>query len=625
MDKEKQPNSASPRAVELLAPARNAQIAIAAIDHGADAVYMGASALGARKEAANSADDLRLAADYAHRFGARVYVTLNTIVYEQELERARQLAWECYRAGADALIVQDMALTQMNDMPPIPLHASTQCDNRTPEKVRLLQEAGFSQVVLARELSLEEIRAIHQATDVPLEVFVHGALCVSFSGDCRASLLTTGRSANRGECCQVCRWPFDLEDAKGQKLVKGKHLLSLKDMNRLDRLADLLEAGATSLKIEGRLKDETYVKTVVSAYRTALDKIIDAHPTLYRRSSRGRVERSFNPDVSLVFNRGFTDYFLNGPSTKMAEQRTPKWVGKEIGHVVAYDGRQLRVKADVPLHNGDGLAYFDTLGQFTGFRVNWAEGDVVRPARKLENIAPGTTLYRNADKQADDQMAGKTAVRVRDTDMRLHIEEGKLTLDMEAEGVKGSAVVDYSPQEARTPQEEARRRVLEKLGDTEFRLHHLDDETGTCFIPASTLADLRRKAVEACRAQADKLRTPQATPPAKHVPVALPASSTATAASLHAANVANSLARKFYDERGIAAPEAAEVERPRGESVVMETRYCLRRELGQCLKTDGGRVIKGPLYLVSHNNRFRLDFDCSRCLMHVVKTQEPQE
>lgn len=611
-------NSANtPKPIELLAPARNAETAMEAIIHGADAVYMGAPMLGARKEAANSTDDIKSVVDFAHRYNARVYVTLNTIIYDNELKQAEQLIKDLYAIGVDALIVQDMGILKM-DIPPIALHASTQCDTRTPEKARFLEQCGFSQIVLARELNLEEIKAIRQATTVPLEGFVHGALCVSFSGDCQASQVITGRSANRGECAQVCRFPFDLEDAYGKKILKNRHLLSLRDMNRISMIEPMLNAGISSLKIEGRLKDTAYVKNVVAAYRRALDVVIAESGGRYVRSSIGSTKLSFNPVLEKSFNRGFTPYFLDRKPLKgeLANFLTPKWVGQEVATVVRNERKGIVVRLRAELHNGDGLGYFDRDGSFTGFRLNRVEGTTIFPAGNLR-LTPGTVLYRNSDKERNEMMERRTAERKIGLDITLRI-TGTNTVVLELRDETGLEIsvaenADLSP--ARTPQTEARRRTLEKLGETVYSLNSLHDVAGDIFIPASLLTYLRRKATEtldltrAATYRFDRRRKPSDHP-------RLPEGKKLTRHD----NIANRLAKEFYMEAGARqTPEAIEVTGTGGrETRVMETRYCLRRELGACLKTPAGNSLPTELYLTSGSNRFRLEFDCRRCLMHLI-------
>lgn len=378
------------RKLELLAPAKNAATGRIAILAGADAVYIGAPAFGARAAASNSIEDIRALAAFAHRFRARVYVTMNTILFDDELEEARKMVWQLYEAGVDALIVQDMAYLTMN-LPPIALHASTQCDIRTPEKAAWLADAGFSQLVLPREFSLTEIRAASEAAGVPVEVFVHGALCVSYSGDCQAGCLAMGRSANRGVCPQMCRLPYEIVDKSGNTIAPAKHYLSLKDLNQSSNLKELIEAGASSFKIEGRLKDERYVANVTAEYSRLLDSIVFESNETLERISFGRSECSFTPDLSRTFNRGYTSYFLKGRSRNMASIDTPKWIGNPVGIVkrINYERQfSLEAELDIRLVNGDGLAYFDSKGNFHGFRLNKAEESRLYPASVLEDINP---------------------------------------------------------------------------------------------------------------------------------------------------------------------------------------------------------------------------------------------
>lgn len=637
--------------IELLAPARDAATAFAAIDHGADAVYIGPESFGARSQAGNSIAEIARVAEYAHQFGVKVYATVNTIIYDNELEKARRLCWDLWRAGVDALIVQDPALTQLH-LPPIALHASTQCDTRTPSKARFLQSLGFTRIVLARELSAGEIQKIHREVDADLEVFVHGALCVSYSGDCQAGYILNGRSANRGECCQVCRFKFDLEDAHGNKIIRGKHLLSLKDMNRLNQLVSLMEAGATSLKIEGRLKEVTYVKNVVAAYRAELDRIIAASQAedemeesarrfkyRYTRASQGESEIRFSPDPSRSFNRGFTEYFLRDLQPAKGAQAsfdTPKWIGREVGKVTGIGGQNRRrhrgdsspaangfLTADLyeTLHNGDGLGYFTPDGQFRGFRLNRVEGNKLFPATMVE-IATGTPLYRNADKNFDDLLSGETAVRKIALRFVLSISTNSQLL-LTASDDYGTEIVVAEPieiQPAKTPQTKRRRSELQKLGDTIYKCVKVEDRCGDVFIPASILSTLRRRAVEMLNvARKAAYRPEMPGKPESSEKIEFPSE-----VSRHD-NIANRVAAKLFSQiTGIAPgelPKAVEVVRPKGSEIqVMETRYCLRRELGACLKTPEGKALPSPLYLTSGGNRLRLDFDCANCRMKVIQT-----
>lgn len=610
--------------IELLAPARDAEIAIAAINHGADAVYMGSPAFGARAQAANSLADIERVARYAHRFGARLYVTVNTIIYDRELSQAQALIWDLWRAGVDALIVQDLAVTRMN-LPPIALHASTQCDIRTPQKARFLEQCGFTRLVLARELPIDEIHEIHEAVSADLEIFVHGALCVSYSGDCQASFALTGRSANRGECCQVCRFKFDLEDSSGTTIIKGKHLLSLRDMNRLNFLDELLEAGATSLKIEGRLKDAEYVKNVVGAYSRKLDSIIAANPGIYRRASSGCSRLTFTPDPSAGFNRGFTDYFLRNPQPlkgTMATFDSPKWTGKPVATVIKNYGKYIVVKSAVQLSNGDGLGYYTPSGEFVGFRANRIAGNQVFPHGDI-NLAPGTLLYRNSDKLRRDMLSGTTAERRIDVDVELTFRNSQLCLILtDEDGNFATVAEEVSCETARSPQTERRLKELTKFGDTIFNVRKVTDTCADAFIPASVLSRLRRRATEMLEVSREANRQ-QEKPKATASQISLPSDYTVTRHD----NIANATSAGFYaslsNMKADELPRAIEVagekaERSDGGTQVMKTRYCLRRELGYCLKTPQGRDLSSPLFLSSDAHRFRLDFDCTNCRMSVI-------
>ena len=615
-----------PQPIELLAPARNADIAISAIDHGADAIYIGASAHGARKMASNTLEDIARVVSYAHIFNVKVYVTVNTIVYDDELKDVERLVWNLYRIGVDALIVQDMALLRMH-LPPIALHASTQCDIRTPEKARFLQDAGFSQLVLPRELNPQEIQAMRQAVTVPLEVFVHGALCVSYSGDCQASFLSTGRSANRGECAQICRYAFNLEDDEGNALVRDKHLLSLKDMNRIDMLADLMQAGASSFKIEGRLKDEAYVKNVVAAYSDALDRIVDANPGKWMRASRGTSTRTFRPDLHKSFNRNYTSYLFSRPKSdeKLATFNSPKWTGEKVATVTSQSSpRTIKVKSRSELHNGDGLGYFNKSGEFVGFRLNRVDGNLLHTACDID-AAPGTELYRNNDKIWNDALEAKgTARRNINVSINLRTAASQLILDITDEngtGISVSMPIEHT--EAKTDQHANRARILTKLGDTPYVATNVTDETGNLFIPASVLTNLRRQATDALTDNYRATHVFHRRLLTKLVSPKLPAT---YELSRHD-NIANRLAADFYAEasttpHALPLPRAVEADNTDGakEMRVMQTRYCIRRELGACLREKDGAKLPLPLFLRNESGLYRLDFDCARCGMNVIKT-----
>ncbi len=613
----------SPRQLELLAPARNAEIAIAAIDHGADAVYMGAAHHGARHQAGNSLEDISKVVEYAHRFNVRVYVTLNTLIYDDEIKSVRQLVWQLYRAGVDALIVQDMALLEMQ-LPPIALHASTQCDICTPERARFLQNVGFSQLVLARELTLDEIKAIRDVTTVPLEAFVHGALCVSYSGNCQASYMITGRSANRGECAQMCRLPYDLIDGNGSTVISGAHLLSLNDMNRLSQLEPMIEAGISSFKIEGRLKDVEYVKTVVAAYRRELDAIINMHRDKYCRSSLGNITFSFKPVLEESFNRGYTDYFLTRrqPQGTMASFDTPKKMGLKVGTVISCNNKTITVKSSDTFNNGDGFTYKTPDGQLRGFRINRAEGNKLILNTPI-SIKPGTTLYRNFNSAYSTIMRQTTATRHIPVEMTLrHATTNIIALDIslvDNQKITATATVALNQlTEAQKPQTQTRLATLGKLGDTVYTLTTLHDLAGNLFIPLSLLSALRRDAIAAL----DTARKASYTYDYRRA-TTCKSPLLAGQELKYSDNVANRLAREFYTRQGVHSIEPAlEVERkPSGTPTrVMLTRYCLRRELGRCLKTPAGRQLQGPLKLKGSNFTLDLEFDCRQCQMAVYTT-----
>lgn len=610
--------------LELLSPARDANVAIVAIDAGADAVYMGGPTHGARAAAGNTIDDIRRVCEYAHRFRARVYVTVNTIIYDDELDDVRNLVRELYLAGVDALIVQDMSLLEM-DLSPIALHASTQCDIRTADKARMLAKAGMSQLVLPREFTLEQISQIHDAVpDTPLEVFVHGALCVSYSGDCRASLVCGGRSANRGECAQICRLPYTLTDEKGNVVGKTGHYLSLRDLNRVEHLEALALSGARSFKIEGRLKDTRYVRTVTAAYSRALDSLCSRFPDRYVRASVGKTEHTFQADLKKAFNRGFTNYFLMGAKPEkctLAAIDTPKHIGTPVAKVKAVSGSKISVNPfrDVVLNNGDGLGFFDAQGRFTGFRLNRVDGDTLFPLGRV-NVATGAVLYRNLDVAYDRMLASTRDRRTIPVEMTLRRAPRGMVLDIvdNMRGLHVSVCDETDLQPARTDQTEARMRTLSRLGDTLYAVKNIYDNLGDCFVPMSMLADLRRRAIEALDSAA------RAT-----YPITLRRTesdfTTPSRLTFHD-NVANTLAAKFYTRHGTQniqpALEVMPV-RPDEDVEVMCSRYCLRRELGACLLSPEGKRLPEPLYLVNTTGttkrRFKLKFDCPNCQMRVIR------
>lgn len=602
------------RKIELLAPARNLECGIEAVNHGADAVYIGAPRFGARAAAGNSLDDIRKLTEYAHIYNVRIYVTVNTILRDDELPDTEAMIWDLWKAGVDALIVQDMGILKMN-LPPIPLHASTQMDNRTPEKVKFLEQIGFRQVVLARELSLQEIERIHRTCpNVLLEAFVHGALCVSYSGQCYVSQACYGRSANRGECAQFCRLAFDMEDADGKKIVKNKHLLSLRDLNQSDVLEQMLDAGVTSLKIEGRLKDVSYVKNVTAAYRRKLDEIM-ARREEYVRASSGRVYTEFTPQLDKSFSRGFTHYFLFGRNPEIFSFDTPKSMGEEMGMVKDVRNNCLTVAGVKTFSNGDGLCFIDENGRLQGFRVNRVDGNKLYP-QEMPRIRPRTVLYRNFDQEFERRLARRSAERRIGVRMQLTECAFGFTLAMtDEDGNRVALSFEQQKELARTPQSDNLKTQLGKLGNTPFELDDVQIElTGNWFIPSSVLADWRRRVVE------NMLMTRRINYDRELMRIGDSDNAYPVKELTYLGNVMNASAASFYQEHGVNRIAPAYEKQPIDEAVVMFCRHCLRYSMGWCPVHHKVRSpYKEPYYLVSSDGRrFRLDFDCKQCMMKVI-------
>lgn len=606
--------SASRKHLELLSPAKNLEFGIEAIDHGADAVYIGGPLFGARATAGNCVADIEKLASHAHRYHARVLVALNTILADEELEPARELAWQIYDAGADALIVQDMGLLEM-DLPPMALHASTQTDNRDGEKVKFLEQVGFSQIVLARELSLAQIRDIAGQTTATLEFFVHGALCVSYSGQCYISHAHTGRSANRGECSQACRLPYSLADGEGRQIAHNRHLLSLKDNDQSANLRALADAGVSSFKIEGRLKDLSYVKNVTAYYRKQLDRILEEAPE-YRRSSSGRCTFLFEPQPDKTFNRGATDYFVTGRKTDIASLGTPKFAGAPIGKVTRLGGNWFEIDGTETVHNGDGLSYFDTAEELLGLRVNRAEGRRLFPSDAASGLAVGTRLYRNRDQEFERRLEKKSAERRIAVRMRLAETPEGFVLHLADEDGISIAVPLACAKEAAINAERAwatLREHLGKLGGTAFEPAAIVfDVAAPPFLPASALNALRRQAVERLEsarraAYRRPARAPRYAPPPPYPQAALS----------YLGNVYNRMARAFYTRHGVSVIEGAyECNREAGAVSLMTTKHCLRFSFQLCPKQIKG-ISPDPLVLMHGGEKLTLRFDCKRCEMHV--------
>ena len=618
-----------PNQLELLAPAKTADIGREAVLHGADAVYIGGPSFGARQNASNTVSDIAGLVEFAHRYHARIFVTLNTILHDAELEPARALIWQLWEAGVDALIVQDMGLLQM-DLPPIELHASTQTDIRTAAKAKFLADVGFSQLVLARELSLAEIRAIHAATDATLEYFIHGALCVAFSGQCYISHAQTGRSANRGDCSQACRLPYTLNDEQGRVVAFEKHLLSLKDNNQSANLRALVDAGIRSFKIEGRYKDAAYVKNITAHYRLLLDEILEQRPELARGSS-GRCTFHFRPDPDKTFHRGATDYFAQGRQADIGAFDSPKFVGVAIGTVTRVGPDWFELESGEPLHNGDGLSYLHKRDMF-GTQVNRAEavGNGVwrvypnDPVAQLRGLKAGTPLYRNRDHAWEQALAKKSAERRIDLWLTLaETADGLMLTLIDADGcsASASAALDYQPAQQPERAEASLRENLGKLGNTLFTAREIRlDLPRPWFVPASTLNALRRDAVE--KLESARLAAWQR--PTRKAAVEPPAVYPEETLS-YLANVYNHKAREFYEKHGVRLIEAAyEAHQEAGEVSLMITKHCLRYAFNLCPKQAKGvqgvqgQVRAEPMTLLSGSDKLTLRFDCAPCEMHVI-------
>lgn len=607
------------RTIELLAPAKNLECGVEAIKHGADAVYIGAGRFGARQAAGNSVEDIATLTRFAHFYGAKVYVTVNTILKDSELADAEELIWQLYEAGADALLVQDMAVLKMK-LPPIALHASTQCDVRSADKVRFLADCGFTRVVLARELSLAEITEIHKACpDVELECFVHGALCVSYSGQCYASQYCFGRSANRGECAQFCRLRFDLVDSDGNTLIAGKHLLSLRDMNRMAYLEELMDAGVCSFKIEGRLKEVSYVKNVTAAYSQAIEKIL-VRRNEFARASSGRSVPHFIPDVNRSFNRGFTDYFLHGRTDDIYSFGTPKSIGENMGPVKEVGRGWIKVSGFKAFHNGDGICFFNRTGELEGYRVNRVEGNRVflyLESGEMPSLTAGTELYRNNDVEFEKVLSKESATRKIDVNILFEeIPTGYQVTMTDEDGLSATASVEWKKEDARTPQQDNIRTQLGKMGNTRFDVDEVRIQMeGERFIPSSLLSDLRRSAT-------DKLET------LRQESYVRPAAGTVKDASApypvenltYLGNVMNAQARSFYQDHGVKKiDDAFELNQTDG-ATIMFCRHCIKNAMGICTRNPKRDLkVHEPLWLVSQDGRrFSLKFDCAKCQMEIM-------
>ena len=619
--------------LELLSPAKTAEIGREAILHGADAVYIGGPAFGARHNASNPLEDIAALVEFAHRYRARIFVTMNTIMHDSELELARQQIWQLYEAGVDALIIQDMGLLEM-DLPPIQLHASTQCDIRTVEKAKFLGDVGFSQLVLARELTVEQIRKIKAEVDTPLEYFVHGALCVAFSGQCYISHADTGRSANRGDCSQACRLPYTLSDGQGRVVAYEKHLLSMKDNDQSRNLEALVDAGIRSFKIEGRYKDMGYVKNITAHYRLLLDELLERRPE-YARASSGNTRVLFTPDVDKNFHRGHTDYFALGRQDDIGAFDSPKYIGVELGTVTRIGPDFIDLATNAPMANGDGLNYMNKR-ETVGIQANTAQklgedadgqnwrvfpNEVVK---SLAGLKVGTIVHRNRDHHWESALSKKSSERKVRVDLLLAEQPDGLRLSLRDEdGIETatSAVIALQPAQQAAQAESALRTSIAKLGNTMFEAGAVELQLSQpWFVASSAINALRRDAIaahEAARlASWDRpQRKAAAEPPAIYPEQQLS----------YLANVYNDKARAFYHKHGVQLIDAAyESHEEPGEVSLMITKHCLRFSFNLCPKQAKGvqgvqgQVKAEPMTLVSGNERYTLRFDCKPCEMHVV-------
>ena len=621
------------RQLELLAPARDSQIGIAAIDCGADAVYIAGPRFGARQAAGNNIEEIRRLCDYAHKFGAKIFVALNTILYDDELEDAYNQMLAVQDAGTDALIIQDMAIMEMAregfegrfEAFRIPLHASTQCAIRTPEQAKFLESLGFSRLILERELSLEQIRAIRDAVSCELEFFVHGALCVCYSGQCYLSEKIAGRSANRGACIQACRSRYDLVDGKGKVIVKDKALLSLKDYNLRERVEELAEAGITSFKIEGRLKNESYVKNVVRDYSIALDNIVNKHPHTYERGSFGTVAGGFTPDTAKTFNRGYTELYIDGKKGQWASMDAAKAMGEEVGTVTSINRDKTSVtlrlqNRSIKLNNGDGFSFVAKDGSVAGFRADICEGPVIR-SKAVQNIFVGAKVFRNINSAFERELEKQACSRIISvkTDIKFR-KEGQqwsvFTRTLSEDGRCVELTFDAGEQEANNVERMTamiHSQIEKCFGGYRFSVGSVTADAGLPFMSASSLNAIRREIAETL----DKmpcgkkdillrdLKKTQKTDLQKNV--------------TYKTNVSNKLSKKVYLDAGAESLQQAYELSHQDDAELMRTKYCIKYELGICPIHQKAKDC-GPLFLLNNGQRFALKFDCRNCEMTVLNT-----
>lgn len=595
--------------IELLAPARDPASARAAVDYGADAIYIGGARFGARHAAGNTIDEIARTVEYAHQYGVRVHATLNTLLFDDELADAERQARDLIAVGVDALIVQDMALRRMKL--PVELHASTQMCNRTPEQARFLERCGFSRVILERALSLDEIRAIRAACKVELECFVHGAICVGYSGRCFLSRSMSERSGNRGACSQPCRLTYDLVDAAGRTVVRGRHLLSVRDLNLSAHVGELIDAGITSFKIEGRLKEIGYIKNVVSYYRDRIDRALASRPDC-RRSSVGESIPDFRPDPSKSFTRGESEYFFEGRRAGVASFDTPKSVGEPLGRVVRTDGRSFTLSAEHDLKPGDGICFLSRNG-LTGTNINAVEGRRIVPNR-TEGIVAGAEVFRNFDRHFSLRLDRSRTRRVIPVTAEIAVTDRRVTVRFtDCGGITAETVRTGTFDPAKDPlkMKETLKTQLSRSGETIFDVREVSAEGCDRFVPASLLAELRREGLE-------RLRQARLASRIEHT--VLPEDRTAPYPSdvlTAEENVTNRLAEAFYRDHGVRSiARGLDLASSTVGHTVMRSAYCIRREIGECLRQRSG--LSGDLFLVRGAHRYRLAFDCTQCEMSLI-------
>ena len=618
--------------IELLSPAKNLEVGIAAINHGADAVYIGGPDFGAREKVSNSIEDIERLCRHAALYDAKVYVTLNTLLRDNELERARKIVYDCWNAGVDAMIVQDMSLLMM-DLPPIPLHASTQCNNLSLEKVQFLEKVGFSQVVLGRELSLDQIREIRANTSVPLEFFIHGSLCVCQSGQCYLSHYLGNRSANRGACAQPCRLPWNLLDENGKTLIENRHLLSLKDLNNSAHLEQLIDAGITSFKIEGRLKEADYVKNVTAFYRKKFDEIISRRSDL-QQASRGHCSVGFEVNPEKSFSRGFTDYFIEGRKKGIDSPCTPKSMGEYVGEVTWCNSVRMELRTDKVLHNGDGFCFLDENGELKGLRADVVNGKTIS-CNRPHGATRGTKIYRNFDIEWQKQVDASNGNRKIDIQLTLaendngyefiaSVDDGRDARFCVSTNTECEKIIANNPEKAT---ENIRKKALQ-WGDTIFNPVGLELNFAKPYlIPASVIGEMKRDLVEKlmnqlvenhmnnrlCRDAIHRVSQMDEKDAMNRVSTNYPETELS-----YLGNVTNALAAEFYHQHGVTEIEdGLEKSYSKQSGIkVMTTKHCIRFANGMCSKETGQKAT--PLILENEKGTFRLEFDCRNCQMNVI-------